>query len=65
MKQPTAESVHGQHYCILRTTRIYFEGSPECTSAKDLATGCQVGYRDRGALDRGKKERASRYTLTL
>ena len=65
MEQPTAESVHGQHQRTLRTTRIHFEGSSECTSARDLATGCQMGSRDRGALDRGKKERASRCTLTL
>ena len=65
MDQPRAESVHGQHQRTLKTTRIDFEGSPESTSARDLATGCQVGYRDRGALDQRQKERASRCTLTL
>ncbi len=65
MERPTAESVHEQHYRTLRITRIHFEGSSECTSARDLATGCQMGYYDRGALDWGKKEWASRCTITL
>ena len=65
MKRPTAESVYGQHHRKLRTTRIQFEGSSEYISARDLATGCQGGYRDQGALDREKKKRASRCTLNF
>ena len=45
--------------------QIHVQRSPKCTSARDLATGCQVEYRDPGELDQRKKKRASWCTLTL
>ncbi len=65
MERWTAESVHGQHQRTLRTTQIHFEGAAKCISARDWVTGCQVGYHERGALDREKEEQTSQCTLTL